>query len=95
MGEVASAKVTIVNRLGLHARPATEFVDLASSFKAEVWVHKGDDRVGGRFERVVGGGARNRRDRGRFEICAYHARSSRRSRRGARWRAAPRRTPTR
>lgn len=48
MGEVASAKVTIVNRLGLHARPATEFVDLASSFKSEVWVHKGDDRVGGK-----------------------------------------------
>jgi phosphotransferase system HPr (HPr) family protein len=48
MGELASASVTIVNRLGLHARPATEFVDLASSFKADVWVHKGDERVGGK-----------------------------------------------
>ncbi len=48
MGELASASVTIVNRLGLHARPATEFVDLASSFKSDVWVHKGDERVGGK-----------------------------------------------
>lgn len=48
MGDTASAKVTIVNRLGLHARPATEFVDLASSFPCDVWVHKGDERVGGK-----------------------------------------------
>ncbi len=48
MGEVAAVKVTIVNRLGLHARPATEFVDLASSFASEVWVSKGDERVGGK-----------------------------------------------
>lgn len=48
MGEVAAATVTIVNRLGLHARPATEFVDLASSFSSDVWVSKGDERVGGK-----------------------------------------------
>lgn len=48
MGEVASARVTIVNRLGLHARPATEFVDTAASFPCEVWVCKGAEKVSGK-----------------------------------------------
>jgi phosphocarrier protein HPr len=38
----ASAKVTITNRLGLHARPAMVFVETASKFKAEITVRRCD-----------------------------------------------------
>lgn len=35
--------VTICNELGLHARPAMQFVDVANQFKANVMVHKGGE----------------------------------------------------
>ena len=37
--------VTIQNSIGLHARPATFFIQKANSFKCSVWVEKGDRRV--------------------------------------------------
>ena len=40
--------VCIQNRLGLHARPAAEFVKLASRFEAEVRVEKGGLEVNGK-----------------------------------------------
>jgi phosphocarrier protein HPr len=43
-----SVKVTIVNRLGLHARPAMSFVDTASQFNCEVRVRRGDQEVDGK-----------------------------------------------
>lgn len=43
-----SVQVTIVNRLGLHARPAMSFVDLASGFAATVTVRRGDQEVDGK-----------------------------------------------
>lgn len=43
-----TVRVTIVNRLGLHARPAMTFVDLASGFKSEVTVRRGDQEVDGK-----------------------------------------------
>jgi len=42
------ANVTIVNKLGLHARPAMEFVDCASRFTSEVFVKRGDQSVNGK-----------------------------------------------
>ncbi len=36
---VARRQVTIVNTYGLHMRPSTRFVKLASTFQSEVWVH--------------------------------------------------------
>ncbi len=42
------AAVRIRNRLGLHARPAAEFVKLASRFRAEVWVEKDEIEVNGK-----------------------------------------------
>lgn len=42
------AAVRIQNRLGLHARPAAEFVKLASRFRAEVWVEKDELEVNGK-----------------------------------------------
>jgi phosphocarrier protein HPr len=40
--------VTIVNKYGLHARPAAEFVKLANRFRAEVWIRKEDVEVSGK-----------------------------------------------
>lgn len=37
--------VTIQNSIGLHARPATFFIQKANSFKCTVWVEKGNRRV--------------------------------------------------
>jgi len=33
-------EITIINRLGLHARPAAMFVRIASRYRSEVWVEK-------------------------------------------------------
>jgi phosphocarrier protein HPr len=44
----AQKQVEVQNRLGLHARPCSKFVRLASSFKAEVWVSKDDESVNGK-----------------------------------------------
>jgi phosphocarrier protein len=40
-----SQSVTIQNSVGLHARPATFFVQKANSFKCSIWVEKEDCRV--------------------------------------------------
>ncbi|EIT69153.1 MULTISPECIES: HPr family phosphocarrier protein [Hydrocarboniphaga] len=40
--------VTIVNRLGLHARAAAKFVTLASKFEADVRVRKDQREVSGK-----------------------------------------------
>ncbi len=44
----ASAKFTIVNQLGLHARAATKLVQLASKFPCEVEVARGDQSANGK-----------------------------------------------
>lgn len=41
-------KVTIVNRLGLHARPAMSFVDTANLYACEVRVRRDDTEVDGK-----------------------------------------------
>jgi phosphocarrier protein HPr len=50
--DAASAKIVreipIVNRLGLHARPAAMFVRIASKFRCEVWVAKEGEEVNGK-----------------------------------------------
>lgn len=38
MSDTCRVKVTIVNRLGLHARPAMSFVDLAGTFASQIAV---------------------------------------------------------
>jgi phosphocarrier protein HPr len=40
-------ELTIVNRLGMHARAAAKFVSLASQFKSEIELEKGSRRVNG------------------------------------------------
>ncbi len=41
-------ELTIVNRLGMHARPSAMFVKTASRFRADVWVEKDGERVNGK-----------------------------------------------
>ena len=38
----------IVNRLGLHMRPAAKFVETANRYRADVTVRKGDQEVNGK-----------------------------------------------
>ncbi len=40
-----SQDVTIVNSMGLHARPATFFVQNAHKYKSTIWVESGDRKV--------------------------------------------------
>ncbi len=40
-----SRNVIIRNSQGLHARPATFFIQKANSYKSSIWVEKGDRRV--------------------------------------------------
>ena len=42
---MVSRNVTIKNIVGLHARPATFFIQKANSFKSSIWVEKEDCRV--------------------------------------------------
>ena len=44
----AEKKTTMVNWLGLRARPAALFVKVASRFRAEVWVKKENEEVNGK-----------------------------------------------
>ncbi len=43
-----SRSITIVNRLGLHARAAAKFVTVASRFEAEVRLVRGERQVNGK-----------------------------------------------
>ena len=40
-----SETITIKNNVGLHARPATFFIQKANSYKCSIWVEKEDCRV--------------------------------------------------
>ena len=42
MTQTASSKVTITNRLGLHARPAMMLVDIAKKFQADITAQRTD-----------------------------------------------------
>ena len=42
----ASKDIIVSNKLGLHARPAMQFVDLANSFKSEIKVIKFGEEPG-------------------------------------------------
>ena len=42
---MASAELTIVNKLGLHARASAKLTQVASSFASEVWLSRNGRRV--------------------------------------------------
>ena len=45
MSFVISKEVTINNQVGVHARPATFFIQKANEFKSSIWIEKDDRRV--------------------------------------------------
>jgi phosphocarrier protein HPr len=47
-GSAMQARVTILNQLGLHARPAMAFVDTANAFACDIKVRKGEQTVDGK-----------------------------------------------
>lgn len=40
-----SRDVTIKNNIGLHARPATFFIQKANSYQSSIWIQKDDRRM--------------------------------------------------
>jgi len=42
-----SRELPIINKRGLHARASAKFVQMVERFKADVWVTKGGETVGG------------------------------------------------
>lgn len=38
-------EMTITNNIGLHARPATFFIQKANTFKSSIWIEKDERRV--------------------------------------------------
>ncbi|MDG1121771.1 MAG: HPr family phosphocarrier protein [Glaciecola sp.] len=45
MTKIAEQTVTILNKMGLHARPASQLAQLALQFKADITVHQGDKQA--------------------------------------------------
>lgn len=43
-----SKEVVVKNMEGLHARPATLFIQKANTFKSSVWIENGDRRANGK-----------------------------------------------
>jgi phosphocarrier protein HPr len=44
----SSKELTIMNRLGMHARPSAQFVKACSKFRCDVWVEKDGEQVNGK-----------------------------------------------
>ena len=47
-GQKVEKEITIINRLGLHARPAAMFVRIASRYRSEIWVEKEGEQINGK-----------------------------------------------
>ncbi len=43
-----SKELTILNPLGMHARPSARFVKISNRFKSEIWVEKDGEHVNGK-----------------------------------------------
>lgn len=46
--KVFQRDIVVVNKLGIHARPASMFVKTANKFKSDIFVQKGDEKVNGK-----------------------------------------------
>jgi len=46
--QTITKEFTILNRLGLHARPSAMFVKTSNRFKSEIWVEKDGEQVNGK-----------------------------------------------
>ena len=50
-------EITVNNEVGLHARPATFFIQKANEFKSGIWVEKEDRRVKGTTITLIADGS--------------------------------------
>jgi phosphocarrier protein HPr len=48
VGQKIEKEIIVINRLGLHARPAAMFVRIASRYRSEVWVEKEGEQINGK-----------------------------------------------
>ena len=55
-------EITVNNEVGLHARPATFFIQKANEFKSGIWVEKEDRRVNEPAGRAVPGHCEGHQD---------------------------------
>jgi phosphocarrier protein len=46
--KVATREVTVINKLGVHARPAAMFVKIANKFESHIMVEKDGEQVNGK-----------------------------------------------
>src|SRR5450432_4061480 len=46
--EKVEKEITILNRLGLHARPSALFVRVATRYRCEIWVSKEGEEINGK-----------------------------------------------
>jgi len=46
--QTIAKEFTILNRLGLHARPSAMFVKASNRFQSEIWVEKDGEQVNGK-----------------------------------------------
>ena len=42
---MTTKSITVVNAVGLHARPATLFIQKANDYRSSLWIERGDRRV--------------------------------------------------
>ena len=47
-GQKIETEIMVINRLGLHARPAAMFVRIASRYRSEIWVEKEGEQINGK-----------------------------------------------
>ena len=46
--KTCSKELTILNALGMHARPSARFVKISNRYKSEIWVEKDGEQVNGK-----------------------------------------------
>ena len=47
-GQKIEKEIMVINRLGLHARPAAMFVRIASRYRSGIWVEKEGEQINGK-----------------------------------------------
>lgn len=47
-GNKLTKEITILNRLGLHARPSAMFVKVCNRYKCDIWIEKDGEQVNGK-----------------------------------------------
>ncbi|KAB2661729.1 MAG: HPr family phosphocarrier protein, partial [Verrucomicrobia bacterium] len=48
LGKEISRQLTVINKLGIHARPAAMFVKIANRFECQIFVEKDGETVNGK-----------------------------------------------